>query len=470
MPTQAELRDNAAWLMRMGLAPDFETAWAETIRQAEQQAQTTSQAEQQAGTAQAAQTADEEQAAQTAARQAALQAAQQASQQQQQAAAQQAQQAAAQQAAQQAAALQAAQQAAQQTQQTQQTQQPQQVQQTPVSTGTGLFDYYRNALNLVSTDGGLAELASGAENAFRTDGNPYASNAAGDLVTVSGPDGSPTASVPNYTYERAMVPGNYDPNRRPGSRGQRYFSDAAFVPQGDSQRQTIRNAYTNQANDAQMVNRANAAQQRQFESRPRPAYTPPANTAMGFGAYTPRANAPSGVATGTPAPTQNDLIAFLTQEQRAREKAAAEAAEAAGGTNPTTPVTPVGMTNPNQAVTNMRSGGIASLAGGGPASAYNRRYNGYAMGGMPQAQGYYLGGATDGMADTVPAKINGTQEARLSDGEFVVPADVVSHLGNGNSSAGAKNLYGMMDRVRTARTGNKQQGKQIDPNKFIPSG
>ena len=333
-----------------------------------------------------------------------------------------------------------------------------------------LFDYYRDALSLVSDDGGLAALASGAENAFRTDGNPYASNAAGDLVTVSGPDGSPTASVPNYTYERAMVPGNYDPNRRPGSRGQRYFSDAAFVPQGDSQRQTIRNAYTNQANDAQMVNRANAAQQRQFESRPRPAYTPPANTAMGFGAYTPRTNAPSGVAAGTPAPTQNDLIAFLTQEQRAREKAAAEAAEAAGGTNPTTPVTPVGMTNPNQAVTNMRSGGIASLAGGGPASAYNRRYNGYAMGGMPQAQGYYLGGATDGMADTVPAKINGTQEARLSDGEFVVPADVVSHLGNGNSSAGAKNLYGMMDRVRTARTGNKQQGKQIDPNKFIPSG
>tara|TARA_R110000765_G_scaffold345693_3_gene435920 strand:+ start:794 stop:2146 length:1353 start_codon:yes stop_codon:yes gene_type:complete len=450
----------------MGFAPDFETALADTTATAEQEAQAATQA----GTAQAAQTADEEQAAQTAARQAALQAAQQASQQQQQAAAQQAQQAAAQQAAQQAAALQAAQQAAQQTQQTQQPQQPQQVQQTPVSTGTGLFDYYRNALNLVSTDGGLAELASGAENAFRTDGNPYASNAAGDLVTVSGPDGSPTASVPNYTYERAMVPGNYDPNRRPGSRGQRYFSDAAFVPQGDSQRQTIRNAYTNQANDAQMVNRANAAQQRQFESRPRPAYTPPANTAMGFGAYTPRANAPSGVAAGTPAPTQNDLIAFLTQEQRAREKAAAEAAEAAGGTNPTTPVTPAGMTNPNQAVTNMRSGGIASLAGGGPASAYNRRYNGYAMGGMPQAQGYYLGGATDGMADTVPAKINGTQEARLSDGEFVVPADVVSHLGNGNSSAGAKNLYGMMDRVRTARTGNKQQGKQIDPNKFIPSG
>ena len=83
-------------------------------------------------------------------------------------------------------------------------------------------------------------------------------------------------------------------------------------------------------------------------------------------------------------------------------------------------------------------------------------------------QGYYLGGATDGMADLVPASIDGTQEARLSDGEFVIPADVVSHLGNGNSDAGAKQLHGMMDTVRKARTGREEQGIQIDPNKFMP--
>ena len=79
----------------------------------------------------------------------------------------------------------------------------------------------------------------------------------------------------------------------------------------------------------------------------------------------------------------------------------------------------------------------------------------------------YLGGATDGMADSVPAAINGNQPAALSDGEFVVPADVVSHLGNGNSDAGAKQLYSMMDRVRQARTGRKEQGKEINPNKFL---
>lgn len=95
----------------------------------------------------------------------------------------------------------------------------------------------------------------------------------------------------------------------------------------------------------------------------------------------------------------------------------------------------------------------------------------FAQGGLAslaQSRGYYLGGPTDGMADKIPATINGEQPAALSDGEFVVPADVVSHLGNGNSDAGARALYAMMDRVRQARTGRKEQGRKINPNKFIP--
>ena len=83
--------------------------------------------------------------------------------------------------------------------------------------------------------------------------------------------------------------------------------------------------------------------------------------------------------------------------------------------------------------------------------------------------GYYLGGITDGMADKVPARIDNGQEARLSDGEFVIPADVVSHLGNGNSEAGAKQLYEMMSRTRKTRTGNPKQGKEINPRKMLPA-
>jgi hypothetical protein len=74
------------------------------------------------------------------------------------------------------------------------------------------------------------------------------------------------------------------------------------------------------------------------------------------------------------------------------------------------------------------------------------------------------------MADKIPATIDGDQPARLAHGEFVVPADVVSHLGNGNSDAGAKQLYSMMDKIRQARTGTKKQGKEIDPEKFAPGG
>jgi hypothetical protein len=84
------------------------------------------------------------------------------------------------------------------------------------------------------------------------------------------------------------------------------------------------------------------------------------------------------------------------------------------------------------------------------------------------AKGGYLDGAGDGMSDSIPATIEGKQPARLADGEFVVPADVVSHLGNGSSKAGSKRLYAMLDKVRHARTGNKKQGKQINPAKYMP--
>ena len=115
----------------------------------------------------------------------------------------------------------------------------------------------------------------------------------------------------------------------------------------------------------------------------------------------------------------------------------------------------------------MAMGGIAGMYGQQANTPYAREKTEETEE-TEKSNGYYLGGTTDGMADLVPATIDGTQEARLSDGEFVIPADVVSHLGNGNSDAGAKELHGMMDNVRKARTGNPKQGKQINPNQFMP--
>jgi hypothetical protein len=85
------------------------------------------------------------------------------------------------------------------------------------------------------------------------------------------------------------------------------------------------------------------------------------------------------------------------------------------------------------------------------------------------AKGGYLNGDGDGMSDSIPATIEGKQPARLADGEFVIPADVVSHLGNGSTKAGSKRLYAMLDKVRKARTGTKKQGKQINPAKYMPA-
>ena len=85
------------------------------------------------------------------------------------------------------------------------------------------------------------------------------------------------------------------------------------------------------------------------------------------------------------------------------------------------------------------------------------------------AKGGYLKGPGDGMSDDIPATINGDEPAALADGEFVIPADVVSHLGNGSSEAGSKQLYAMMDRIRKARTGRESQGKEIKPGKYMPT-
>lgn len=77
-------------------------------------------------------------------------------------------------------------------------------------------------------------------------------------------------------------------------------------------------------------------------------------------------------------------------------------------------------------------------------------------------------GAGDGMDDMIPANIEGEQDVLLSNDEFVVPADVVSGIGNGSSDAGAKALYNMMDRVRTARTGMTDQPPDVPQEEMLP--
>jgi len=199
-------------------------------------------------------------------------------------------------------------------------------------------------------------------------------------------------SIPKYQVNRSRVPNTYDPNRRPGSGGQRYFTDATFTPVTD-------------------------------------------DTVM-------------------PTPATAEGLAALNAANPARQ------------TRPTPSATET------ETATNNTSKAASSVIDLMPVPTYDEQGNtiGMAAGGIAALKkGKYLDGATDGMADKIPANIDGVQEAALSDGEFVIPADVVSHLGNGNSDAGAKVLTKMMARVRKVRTGNDKQGKEIDPNKFLPA-
>jgi len=157
-----------------------------------------------------------------------------------------------------------------------------------------------------------------------------------------------------------------------------------------------------------------------------------------------------------------------------------------GASAPTAPTartaeTSLSRLNLNQTYANggtVQGGGLQDLYGSSDNPSMNPSLSrdGYGLGrlqamadsGMGYAKGGYLDGEGDGMSDSIPATIEGKQPARLADGEFVIPADVVSHLGNGSTKAGSKRLYAMLDKVRHARTGNKKQGKQINPNKFMP--
>ena len=196
------------------------------------------------------------------------------------------------------------------------------------------------------------------------------------LLDRDSPKAGYQGTIPDYEVQRQRVPGTYNPDRRPGSGGQRYFTQAQYQPK------SAEPAAPMTAEGLAALNAANPAQQVRKPSPVQPIIDDPRATQV-------------------------------VQNARATQLAA---------------------------------GGIAQLKAG-----------------------KYLNGASDGMADKVPANIDGMQEARLSDGEFVVPADVVSHLGNGNSDAGAKVLKDMMSRVRKERTGNKKQGKEIDPKKFLPA-
>ena len=350
------------------------------------------------------------------------------------------------------------------------------------------------------------------------------------------------AYIPRFRAERAVVPGTYDPLRRPGSSGQRYFSDMQYAnpnmapkifdPEAegyetqaayDERFDTAMDAATDKARAAntaqvaglQALNLGNLARQQRpaaqtltdeeviktfTDIQNNPAYnTERKQIGQSVGAMNRYNVSPERASSlmNVPLSDVNEMMGpYYRAFGEAKPEGVANLLQTQQGlVSEAGRRLPVGMTPAQRSVTGALQDApndmVARLLGMGiftpetAAQFYQSRYPGltaeqvqealgqygYAQGGLasvaPQGQGYYLGGPTDGMADQIPATIDNRQPAALSDGEFVIPADVVSHLGNGNSNSGAQQLYGMMDKIRKARTGSTEQGKQINPQKFL---
>ena len=157
----------------------------------------------------------------------------------------------------------------------------------------------------------------------------------------------------------------------------------------------------------------------------------------------------------------NKLFKVLT----APKTAALLAGAALGAASTPKGITPAGLRSIATGTGSQRvQTGAKGTGGKGSVRYFEKKAEGGAIkGGLG-----YLKSAHDGMEDKINATIDNKRPAKLSGGEFVVPADVVSHLGNGNSEAGAKQLYALMERVRKARTGTANQGRQINPKKYLP--
>ncbi len=165
-----------------------------------------------------------------------------------------------------------------------------------------------------------------------------------------------------------------------------------------------------------------------------------------------------------------------------------------GPVGPTSGGTYSGPTSADFAAANMGEGSLAS--GGGPAGATadaaaaaqanagldsavdaGGEAMGMARGGISHLGDYSDGGRLlrgpgDGVSDSIPAMIGRKQPARLADGEFVIPARIVSELGNGSTNAGARKLYAMMDRIQKARgktVGKGKVAKNSKAEKYLPA-
>jgi hypothetical protein len=354
-------------------------------------------------------------------------------------------------------------------------------------------------------------------------------------------DNQPTVGyqggIPDYTAVRKRVPNTFDPDRRPGSGGRRYFTDTTYVDMdADTAQVDLADAIAAADTQADALAKSNRVRQRLMAGEPVPVDTSkskmyptdePANEPASF-SKVPTAESvlsqnmsPSEETSPFTSPYQyieddptNPLNIATPYNQGRKVNKGLSTIEKAlmnydpgkydrglsgllGLTKPGPEIKErpsfteidLGMNDPDKRIRTafqkrrfgelpmtpkeeaefLRMFGTDYIDRAGPKGSRRREYATGGIAELGSRKQRYLDGETDGMADKVPATIDNEDPAALSDGEYVIPADVVSHLGNGNSDAGAKVLDEMLSRVREARTGDTEQAPEINPKEFLPA-
>jgi hypothetical protein len=299
-------------------------------------------------------------------------------------------------------------------------------------------------------------------NAYAT---PYQTPISQNVLTGAG-----DVSVDPYTGEQRMAAGgvSYDPQT------QRYTGGIADALPAN----TDVNIYNDTGGPASGGGPASTSSSSSSNGSPTGSAIGDAGYAISNQSISPVAAAIAGAMMDAMSPTSSISANAVNGMDASSDAASAAAAADASGGAP-------GMGGGSDA--SVGDSGAAGGGGGGSATGEARgglspRFNYHmATGGISDA-GYNLGGYSDGgrllrgpgdgVSDSIPAVIGKKQPARLADGEFVVPARIVSELGNGSTEAGARKLYAMMDRIQAARgktVGKGRVAKNSRSEKYLPA-
>ena len=241
-----------------------------------------------------------------------------------------------------------------------------------------------------------------------------------------------TKPVPTLNATRAQVPYAADPNRRPGEGGRQYFTDVQYAAPADTA--------------AAQTAATTAAQGIASRYTPKAAAAPTANIIPISWNPVPAANSKTAAAnqTATDAKTASGVAQLLPVQKAERFRAMAAGGGLAAG----------GFVVPADVVAHFGNGsssaGLALLK--------------HKLGAKP------IKGKGDGMSDSIPTHIDGKEKALVANDEAYIDPRMVKRIGGGDMKKGSEKLYAMMEKIRKARTGNPKQGKQINPENFMPGG